>query len=233
MNENENATVNTETQTTVTTPSATAPTVNYEDLIAKARQEEKQKVYGEIEKLKEDKSKLTDRVNQLILQLGEKEEADKAKDKEIADLNAKLEKITKEGTSNMDKATKDLADKVAELEAQLAQKDAEIERTKAQAELDKYIAEKTKDLDEDFRDLVVGSTKEEIDASYDKAKAKYDKIASKFATTEQKNNSTPTLPKVPTNVNDALKGFKPEDIANMDVRSKEYKEWRKAMGLAR
>jgi uncharacterized membrane protein YgaE (UPF0421/DUF939 family) len=75
--------------------------------------------------------------------------------------------------------------------------------------------------------VVVGSTKEEIDASYEKAKAKYDKIASKFATTTKED--TPLIPKVPTNVNEAFKNIKPEDIANMSA--KEWKEHRKTLGL--
>jgi chromosome segregation ATPase len=208
-------------------PTPSAPPVNYEDLIAKARAEEKQKVYGEIEKLKEDKAKLTERVNQLVLQLGEKEEAIKAVEKDVADKDKQIDTLTKEGTKNMDKATKDLSEKVAELEKQLAVKDAEITQIKNQVEIDKYVAEKTKDLDEDFRDMVVGSTKEEIDASYEKAKAKYDKIASKFATTTKED--TPLIPKVPTNVNEAFKNIKPEDIANMSA--KEWKEHRKTLGL--
>lgn len=51
------------------------PPINYEELIAKARKEEKQKLYGEIEGLKSQVKMLTENNNKLLL---EKAEAEKA-----------------------------------------------------------------------------------------------------------------------------------------------------------
>ena len=49
------------------------PTVNFEDLIANARKQEKDKLYPQIKKLEEEKKKLVEKNNQHLLTIGEKD----------------------------------------------------------------------------------------------------------------------------------------------------------------
>lgn len=206
-------------------PTLTAPTVNYEDLIAKARTDEKNKLYPEIEKLKAEVAKNVERINALLISVAEKDELLKQKDKELAEKDAKYTALEKEGANGMDKELKALQEQLAQLQADLAKKDDEIVQVKAKAEVDSYKATKLKDLDEDFHDLVVGNTKEEIDASYAKAKEKFEKIASKYGQTPQVGLPKPN----PSVVNNTYKEVKPEDISKMT--SAEYAEYRKTLGF--
>ena len=205
----------------------TAPTVNYEDLIAKARTDEKNKLYPEIEKLKTEVAKNVERINALLISVAEKDELLKQKDKELAEKDAKYTALEKEGANGMDKELKALQEQLAQLQADLAKKDEEIVQVKAKAEVDNYKATKLKDLDEDFHDLVIGNSKEEIDASFAKAKEKFEKIATKYGVQA---NPQVGLPKPnPSVVNNTYKGVKPEDIAKMSPA--EYAEYRKNLGF--
>ena len=61
----------------------TTPTINYEDLIAKARKEEKEKQYKAIEKLKTQANTLTEQHNNDLLKIADLE-------KQLKDANDKL-----------------------------------------------------------------------------------------------------------------------------------------------
>ena len=213
-----------------TTPPVT-PSIDIEDLLKKVRQDEKNKLYPEIEKLKEQLGEKTTKLNDAILLLHQKEE-------EVTALTAKIEEVRAEGTKDMDKTIQDLQKEVEKLTKQVADKDAEIAMVQSTYELKEYRAEKTKDVDESVLDLVTGSTKEEIDASIEKAKATYEKIASKFqsappATTPPAQSIVNQIPPVNMGVvnNDVFKDISVEDLWKLDPKSPEYAQLRKQLGL--
>ena len=238
---NEPTNTNNNSNNVVTDPKPTpTQTINYEDLIAKARQDEKNKLYPEIEKLRGQLEEKTARINELLVSVATKDEDFKSRDKEISELKVQIEALKEEGAKGMekDKTVKELQDKIAQLETDIQNKDTEITSIKTGYELKEYKAEKVKDVDESVLDLVVGNSKEEIDASVEKAKAVYEKIASKFNT----NNTTPTTPQnqnpplssqvPPVNTVDvygAFKNINDEDVRNMTTA--QYKEYRKSIGL--
>ena len=74
-------------------------TINYEDLIARARKEEKDKLYPKLEKLELDNKDLVAKHNQALISIGEK-------DTEISRLKAELEQArTNSTTSNNQEIT--------------------------------------------------------------------------------------------------------------------------------
>ena len=83
-------------------------------------------------------------------------------------------------------------------------------------------------------ELVMGSTKEEIDASIEVALAKSKEIREKLGITEGSKSPQGRTPKTPSSpsvsgVQNAQ--FSEDYIASLDVRSPEYAEFRKQIGL--
>ena len=76
-----------DTNTTATT-GETTPTINIEDLMAKARSEEKAKLYPKIEKLEKENKALVEKNNTHLLSLGEKDALITSLNKEIEQLKA-------------------------------------------------------------------------------------------------------------------------------------------------
>ena len=212
---------------------------SYED-IAKARQDEKNKLYPQIEKLKAEIAKLNDKLSTNLLSGSEKDEAIKDKDTKIAELEAKVIKLEEKGAEAKmsDKLVKELQLKLDEALKALETKDTEL----AQVKLASYKADKIKDLDESVVDLVSGNTEADIDASVEKAKAIFEKISAKYA--DKKVDNTPankqsTLPKVNLNVvnDEVFKDTKVEDIMSLDISTPEgrkvWQEMRSKLGLKR
>jgi predicted RNase H-like nuclease (RuvC/YqgF family) len=142
------------------TPPPAQPNIDFESLIAKARKEEKEKLYPEITKLKEEVEKKVARINELLLAIGEKDEIISQKDKEIKELKNNSKKSDSQ-------EVKELNIKIAELENKLAEKDREINTIKLTSYRDKKIAEAGGEL---IPELVTGNSEEEIDLSIEKAK---------------------------------------------------------------
>ena len=71
-----------------TEPQPQANTVNFEDLIAKARQQEKAKLYPQIQKLQEQNNALTEKNNTHLLTIGEKDARISELEKELTDIKA-------------------------------------------------------------------------------------------------------------------------------------------------
>lgn len=162
-----------EPQTTAPTQAtATAPTINYEQLIAQARQEEKQKLYPEITKLKAEKEAQTKRINELIIQVAEKDETIKAKDAEIAKASSKKQDSEE---------VKNLKLKIEELTNSVALKDSEL----AELKLSTYKEAKMREVqDQIIPELVRGTTPEEIDASIEIAKQAFASVVSRVSSAQ-------------------------------------------------
>lgn len=226
--------------------SKTPPTVNYEDLISKARKEEKDKQYKNIERLKTQVNTLTEQHNNDLLT--------------IADLEKKLEeankKLTTAGSGDSEeiktlKATiqtlegekADLDKKVKDYEANKPQSREEIEK-EVRTELEKeyevktYKAQKMAELKDQLLvpELVGGDTKEDIDKSIEAALSRSEEIRKSLgiAGGEGGEKKPPKrTPKSPANPSGGTGGKEVsfERLATMDVRSKEYAELRQQLGL--
>ena len=217
--------------------------INYEDLISNARKQEREKYYGTIENLKQQNAKLIEQHNEDLLKIGQLE-------KDIKTVKEQLLTAGKEDSEEvktLKKTVKDLEKQIIDLNAVV--KDYE-EKTVSREEIEKevrseleteyetrtYKAEKMAELKEEILvpELVFGNTKEEIDASIEAALAKSKEIREKLGATTQLPQPNSRTPRTITNpsvsrVQDAQ--FSNEYIASLDVRSPEYAEMRKQLGL--
>ncbi|AEZ50548.1 hypothetical protein F400_gp101 [Bacillus phage BCD7] len=203
------------------TPPAPSGTVNYEELIANARKEEKAKLYPEIEKLKQDK-------NNYVLVVGER-------DKTIAELTAENEKLKaenatlKEGAKSGKASTvqnAELSAQVTTLQQQVADWEAKYNTDVAQIKADSYRKEKIAGANGAIiPELVTGNTPEEIDASFETAKARYAEIA---------NQAVGNVHIPPANPSAQMLQGQFQQVTAQDVSKMtpaEYAEWRKVSGL--
>lgn len=220
------------------------PTINYEDLISKARKEEKDKQYKTIDKLKGQIETLTKQHNEDLLKIGQLEE-------DLKTANSKLQtagqgdseeiKTLKDTISTLNKEKSDLENKIKDIEDNTVTRE-ELEneiRTELEAEYTTktYRAEKMAELKDEILvpELVIGNTVEEIDASIEVALEKSKSIREKLGIVDgQPKSPQGRTPKTPSNpsmsrVQDSQ--FSMEYIAGLDVSSPEYAEFRKQMGL--
>ena len=226
------------------------PQINYEQLIAQARKEEKDKLYPRIKKLEEDNAKLVKTGNDNLIKIGDLTQT-------VNTLNAELEayKCGKKETEEVKGLKTQIATLTAENEKlkkempDVKQLRADIEK---EYEIKSYLAEqKAANKDEVlsyFLEEIGGKTKEEIDASVQSAKDKSlkvkeelgvvnnnDNTANKGGTTHAKrssgaNKSAPVMNPTENAGTDTHK-FDAEYIRNLDPSSAEYKEFRKSLGL--
>ena len=235
--------------------------VNYEKLIAKARQEEKDKLYGEITRLKSEKDLLTKQSNESLLRAGR--------------LEQELEDFKKNSTSN-EEVTKLKAEIEALKEENKKLKESTPDEKKLREELTKefevkaYITEK---LNENkgkilsvYVGTVTGKTKAEVDEAIKKAVEQSDAIRKEVSggnetpptpTPPVNNNNPPQntasgynalfnntvqktgviFPTMPPAPNPSAGGsggegkFDAAYVANLDPRSEEYKKFRESIGL--
>ena len=193
--------------------------VNFEDLIAKARKEERDKLYPELNKYKE-------KVNNLMLVIAER-------DSEIADLKKELEEVKKENAKlqeNVEKGVKtnktisELTTTISVLERQLeelqAKYDADVTALKLEAFKKEKIAEAGGEL---IPELVTGNTEEEILASIEKAKQRYQEIVQKAVQNVQMPAANPNQNVI------QLKEKSIDEIASMTPQ--QWAEYRKQLGL--
>lgn len=218
----------TKTPETTKTPEQTVPqptgTVNFEDLVRKAREEEKNKLYPQIEKLKKDK-------NDLLLVVAEREATIKEQEKTITDLqknHSKLAKDVEESTST-NKVVQEQALLISQLEQQLEETQSQYETEMNSLKLNSYrdglIAQAGGEI---IAELVTGNTEEEINASIELAKQRYAEIQEKALSNVQMPKSiNPSTSMLQQN---ALKSV--DDIAGMDNKAWEaYRADLKAQGL--
>lgn len=222
----------------------TTPTINYEDLIAKARKEEKEKQYKAIEKLKTQANTLTEQHNNDLLKIADLE-------KQLKDANDKLTtagkgdseevKTLRETIKGLENDKESLDKKVKEFESKKPVSREEVEaevraELEAEYEVKTYKAEKMAELKDDILvpELVFGSTKEEIDASIQSALERSAKIKESLGITGNNKKTAPRTPKTPSPSTESGamgKQYTMEYLASLDVSSPEYAKVRKELGL--
>lgn len=218
-------------------------TVNYEQLIAQARREEKEKLYPQIEKLKAQAEVLTKQVNEALLAKG-------AVEKELADLKESQKKGDSEEVTKLKAQVEALKSENEDLkkntvsEEDLRKKLEEEYQVKLYAK-DKLAENKDKILSV-FAEKVVGNTKEEIDSAIEKAIASSDEIRKELGVEDKKkpekkgdngegkkvskSQNNPPAPNPQGGEGEKGK-FDLEYIQSLDPRSEEYAKWRKSVGL--
>lgn len=216
------------------------PTINYEDLIAKARKEEKEKQYKTIEKLKTQNNTLTEQHNNDLLKIADLE-------KQLKEANDKLTKAgsgdseevktLKETVKTLEKDKEDLDKKVKEFESKKPVSREEVEaevraELEAEYEVKTYKAEKMAELKDDLLvpELVIGTSKEEIDASIQSALARSAEIKKNLGIGDKPAKRTPKTSN-PSSSSVQDKEISLERLATMDVRSPEYAQLRQQLGL--
>lgn len=220
----------------------TTPTINYEDLIAKARKEEKEKQYKTIEKLKIQVNTLTEQHNSDLLKVADLEkQLQEAQDKLTTAGSGDSEEVKtlKETIKTLEKDKADLDKKVKDYEANKPVSREEVEaevraELEAEYEVKTYKATKMAELKDDILvpELVFGNTKEEIDASIQTALERSAEIKKNLGITGKKTDKrTPKSPANPSVSGVQDNEVSLERLATMDVRSKEYAELRKQLGL--
>ena len=219
-------------------------TINYEDLIAKARKEEKEKQYKTIDKLKGQIATLTEQHNSdLLVVAGLKEDLAKAEAKLSTAGTSDSEEV-KTLKAELKTAQDSIATLTAENEGFKNQTPVNREEVEAEirAELEKeyevktYKAEKLAELKDDILvpELVFGNTKEEIDNSIQSALERSASIRKSLGLDEDGKKPQKRTPKSVSNP--SVSGVQDKEIsmeylASLDVSSKEYAEVRKKLGL--
>ena len=221
---------------------STTPTINYEDLIAKARKEEKEKQYKTIEKLKTQINTLTEQHNSDLLKVADLE-------KQLKEANDKLTtagsgdseevKTLKNTIKGLEKEKEDLDKKVKDFESKKPVNREEVEaevraQLETEYEVKTYKATKMAELKDDILvpELVFGNTKEEIDASIQSALDRSSEIKKNLGISDKKQDKrTPKSPSNPTVSSVQDTEISLEKLATMDVRSPEYAQLRKQLGL--
>ena len=208
--------------------------INYEDLIAKARKEEKEKQYSMIEKLKEQINTLTEQHNKDLLEKASLEN-------ELKELKEKSAEIKGDET----KTVIALKDRIRELEEEnkkltedrppvIKREDIENEvrqELEKEFEVKTYKLEKLAEYKEELLvpELVFGSTKEEIDNSIATALERSKQIRDNLGVSSKKKNNIPPANPSSSIIQDKEVSF--EKLATMNVNSPEYRELRKQLGL--
>ena len=212
-------------------------TLDFEDLISKARKEEKDKHYKTISKLKDKVDTFTKQHNDDLLVIaglqndlakaneklskpneGESEQVKKLKE-QISNLTAQVNTLTTENEGFKNTPPVNREDVVAEVRAEL----------EAEYEVKTYKVTKLAEHKDDLLvpELVFGNTKEEIDDSLQKALNRSKEIRESLGVTKKKKTSTAN----PSVGGAQDSNISVEQLANMDVSSKEYAELRKQLGL--
>lgn len=226
--------------------------INYEELIAKARKEEKDKLYDKIKSLESQNSSLITACNNHLTKIGELEREnsqlkDKSSNKDSEEVKSLKEKIsTLEGEKEVLQAElKKFQDNPPVDEEAL--KNSIREELKAEYEVKDYLREKLSESGDKilktFADTVSGKTKEEVDESIKLAIEKSDNIRKELGLIDDEGNpkspkgdsrtpkKTPK-PKTP-NPAESTSGvtYDTDYIRGLDPNSEEYREFRKQLGL--
>lgn len=221
-----------------TDPATDPAPINFEQAIAQARKEEKDKLYPRIKKAEDEVKSLTTSMNKYLL--------------ENAALKDELEKLKSQPA---DPKIKELEDKVTSLEnenktlKENAPNEDEIrQRVEAEYEVKLYAQEQINANKGSIISILIpeitGKTKEEIDSAIASAKEKTKTIKKDLGLSvddeddkddKSKKTPAPTKQKKAPVANPASSDdgeeFDAEYIRNLDPRSPEYAEFRKKMGL--
>lgn len=218
-------------------------TFNFEDLIKKARKEEKDKLYPKIKDLQTQNSALTEQHNSDLLRIAELEEELKEA-KESSNGSSESQKVTdlKKEVKQLKAEKKELEEKVSTLEAEPTVDENELRATIEQEYEEKFkvkeyrMEQLAKHTDDIFTpELVIGNTNEEIDASIQREIERSNEIKGRLGVTGNTSvNNQHRTPKSPSNpsvsrIQDSQLDL--NSLATMDVNSPEYRELRKQLGL--
>lgn len=222
------------------------PTLNYEDLISKARKEEKAKQYAKIQKLEGQIKTLTQQHNDdLIVVAGLKDDLEKAKTKPTTVGSGDSEEVKgfKSTISTLENDKKDLEAKLKAFTDNPPVSREQIEQeVRAELEAEYEVKNYRTQLLAENKDkllvpeLVTGDTKEALDESFKQAIQRSDEIRKSLGVqnTTPKNTKKKGTPKSPTSpsVSTTLdEEYSAEYLASLDVSSPEYAEVRKKLGL--
>ncbi|MFD4858423.1 hypothetical protein [Streptomyces atratus] len=217
--------------------SVPSPAATYTEAdLARVRQQEKDKLYSELERLREQTSTLPNMASELEALRKEREEREAAtlaaqtKAEEESRAKAEAEMSAKE---LLDKRNAEWEAKLANLEREREAERELLAKEKEFAQLRDYtqrrIQEESKHIAPELLDLVDGNTAQEVDASIERLKAKSAAIAEKVRGTQQQLgaqqqgvspsgfNSAGPMDMLPNTQN-----YSAQDIANMSM--KEYAE---------
>lgn len=204
----------------------TTPVVNYEDLIAKARKEEKDKLYSQLQGKDSKINDLTEKNNSLLLGLSSKDEEIKALKNEIKGLKSTNTKSENETIKGLEEDKNNLLATIDQLKNEQVQIEEIENRIKEEYEVKLYRMEKLNSVgDEIISELVTGTTKEEIDASFEVAKAKYDSIKERYVSKTTQSIPVANVDTSQLNAN----SINAMDISKMSAS--EWAEYRSKLGL--
>lgn len=215
-----------------------APSINFEQAIAQARKEEKDKLYPRIKKAEEEVKSLTASVNKYLLENAAlKDELEKLRnqpaDPKVTDLESKVKALEEEN-----KTLKENAPNEDEIR----------KRIEAEYEVKLYAQEQIAAHKGSILSILIpeisGTTKEEVDSAIASAKEKTisikkdlglevdeddgeDKSGKKKAPATKQKKAPASNPASDSDGEE----FDADYIRNLDPRSKEYAEFRKKMGL--
>ena len=219
---------------TPTQPVPSQTPVNFEQLIAKAREEEKNKLYPTIEKLKAENSTYMQSHNDDLIAIATKDKEIERLNSEIKTLQSQIDGKESEALKSLKKELKAAQDELQTLKDSAPNIDELRENIrneiKAEYDLKFYREKKIQEANgKIIPELVSGNTEEEINASVEKSMARYNEIVGAVTPTP---NVNPTLnPANPSGTplkttSDAMK-----TLLELDPLSKEYAEARKALGF--
>lgn len=222
-------------------PPQQTQTVSYEQLIARARQEEKDKLYPQLQAEKDKVKELIQKNNELLVKMGSlqneydvvKAQLDDLKNNqgvnenaEITKLKAELDKVKKE-YKEFKEGTVDEATLRQQVEAEVKQ----------QYEVEMYKVEKLNS--DEFKgqiipELVSGDTKEAIDESLAKSKARYEELIGVNKNQQQQQGqqlgAVPTMPVGNPNTQSFISAtISAEEIQRMTPE--QWAEYRTKLGL--
>lgn len=218
----------------------TQPTsMNFEEMIARVRKEEKDKLYGEIQRLKGESETLRKSNNAYILQAAglQKQVEDLQANSDTAALNARIKEL--EGQLEEAKKAPDEAAIRAQIEAEY----------KVKLYAQEKLSEHKDEIISSFAAEVTGTTNEEVDAAVQKAIEKSLAIKKELGLVDEegkptkggkksgrRKTSAPALDNPPPVSNPSAMEddeFDIEYVRGLDVNSPEYAAFRKKMGLDR
>ncbi len=198
-------------------------TLNYEDLISRARKEEKDKLYPKIKALETEKATLVEKNNNLIVKVANLEE-------EVKNLKATGKQTDNEVIKNLQAELNKANKKVEDYEKNAIDENALREQIKSELEGEyevKLYRESQLNANKDtiIPELVTGNTKEEIDEAIKVSKERFEAMKKQIL------GHTYVPPVNPSATKFQNKDFSYEDLANLDPRSPEYKQLRAKLGL--
>lgn len=194
-------------------------TVNYEELIAKARKEEKDKMYKTVEDLKKQTKSLTDIHNKTLLDVASKDNKIAELEKQIKDL--KKQKATPEDVEKLTRTVQELQIENQNLKDSQVNVEELKQKIDSEWEVKLYREQKLREVGNTvIPELVTGATKEEIDASIEVSQQRFTELVGSV----RGNSYVP-----PANVNTQKYALK--DVNPLDIQDMTMDDWAKQRAL--